>query len=252
MSSNRRSPTAAELVILLTFTLYGTAILNPVFLQELLGYDASTAGLVMAPRGFGTMFAMLVLGTLSRRGYDTRGLVGIGFAIVAVAMWEMAGLNLASDTYRIVWPTVLQGIGTGLIFPGLSAAALSSLPRHRKGYAASLCAVTRNLGAALGTSYLTTMLIWQQQVRQSYLVEHVLVFSLIRITPMPSSQMGLAQQLAAGQNQGMMLLYRLVQRQAMMLSFNDIYRLLCVIMLILIPTFLFLQRDMRNAPAGGH
>ncbi|MBV8771909.1 MAG: MFS transporter, partial [Deltaproteobacteria bacterium] len=209
------------------------------------------AGLVMAPRGFGTMFAMLLLGTLSRRGFDTRFLVGIGFGLVAVAMWKMAGLNLQSDTFRIVWPTVLQGVGTGLVFPGLSAAALSSIPRQRMGYAASLYAVTRNLGAAIGTSYLTTMLIRQQQVRQSYLVEHVSIFSLMRI-PAVGARTDLAQQLAAGQQQGILMLYHAVQRQAMMLSFNDIYRLLCVMMLVLIPTFLFLQRDLRNAPAGGH
>ncbi len=252
MLSDRSFTLPVSLVILLTFTLYGTAILNPVFLQELLGYDAEKAGLVMAPRGFGTMFAMLLLGTLSRRGLDTRFLVGIGFALVAAAMWEMAGLNLQSDTFRIVWPTVLQGIGTGLVFPGLSAAALSSMPRERMGYAASLYAVTRNLGAAIGTSYLTTMLIRQQQVRQSYLVEHVSIFSLMRIPPMGNAQTDFAQQLSAGQHQGMLLLYHAVQRQAMMLSFNDIYRLLCVMMLILIPTFVFLQRDLRNASAGGH
>jgi MFS transporter, DHA2 family, multidrug resistance protein len=251
MLSDRNFTLPVSLVILLTFTLYGTAILNPVFLQELLGYDAMKAGIVMAPRGFGTMFAMLLLGTLSRRGFDTRPLVGIGFGLVAVAMWEMAGLNLESDTFRIVWPTVLQGLGTGLVFPGLSAAALSAMPRQKMGYAASLYAVTRNLGAAIGTSYLTTMLIRQQQIQQSYLVEHVSIFSLIRIPAMGTAG-DLAQQLAAGQHQGMLLLYRGVQRQAMMLSFNDIYRVLCVMMLILIPTFFFLQRDLRNTPAEGH
>src|SRR5713101_8407506 len=252
MLSDRNFTLPVSLVIVLTFTLYGTGILNPVFLQELLGYTAMKAGVVMAPRGFGTMFAMLLLGTLSRRGFDTRPLVGIGFGLVAISMWEMAGLNLQADTFRIIWPTVLQGIGTGLIFPGLSAAALSSMPRQRMGYAASLFAVTRNLGAAIGISYLTTMLIRHEQVQQSYLVEHVSIFSLIRIRAMGNAQMDLAQQLAAGQHQGMILIYRAVQRKAMMLSFNDIYRVLCVMMLVLIPTFLFLQRDLRNAPAGGH
>jgi len=192
------------------------------------------------------------LGTLSRRGIDTRPLVAIGFGLVAIAMWEMAGLNLEADTFRIVWPTILQGVGTGLVFPGLSAAALSSMPRQRMGYAASLFAVTRNLGAAIGISYLTTMLIRHEQLQQSYLVEHVSIFSLVRIPAMGNVSMDLTHQLAAGQYQGMILLYRAVQRQAMMLSFNDIYRVLCVMMLLLIPTFMFLQRDLRNAPAGGH
>jgi DHA2 family multidrug resistance protein len=252
MLGNPRFSLPVTLVIFLTFTLYGTAILNPVFLQELLGYDASRAGLLMAPRGFGTMFAMLILGSLARRGFDTRFLIGIGFGLVAFAMWSMAGLNLQADSFRIIWPMVVQGIGTGLVFPGLSAAALSSMPRERMGYAASLYSVTRNLGAAIGTSYLTTLLIHREQVRQSYLTEHVSVFDLSKLS-MPGGG-DLAHQLMTGQKEGMMMLYGMVQRQAMMLSFNDIYRILCVLMLVLIPTFLFLQRDMRNAgaTAGGH
>src|SRR5215469_5834744 len=239
------------LVIFLTFTLYGTAILNPVFLQETLGYTASKAGLVMAPRGFGTMFAMIVLGSIARRGGDIRPLVGIGFILVAFAMWEMAGLNLNSDVRRIVWPTVIQGLGTGLIFPGLSAAALSSMEKFKMGRAASLYSVTRNLGAAIGTSYLTTLLIHRQQVNQSYLVEHVTVFTLPHLQ-MPGG-MNLGQEYAMGHKHGMMMLYGLVQRQAMMLSFNDIYRILCVLMIVLVPTFMFLKRDTRNLPAeAGH
>jgi len=74
----------------------------------------------------------------------------------------------------------------------------------------------------------------------------------MRIPAMGAAPASLAQELAAGKQQSVMVLYHDVQRQAMMLAFNDIYRLLCVMMLALIPTFLFLQRDLRNAPAGGH
>jgi len=245
--ADRRFTLPVTLVIFLTFTLYGTGILNPIFLQELLGYTASKAGLVMAPRGFGTMFAMLILGSLARRGFDTRILIAIGFSFVAFAMWQMAGLNLQSDTFRIVWPTILQGIGTGLVFPGLSAAALASMHRQKMQRAASLYSVTRNLGAAIGTSYLTTLLIRRQQVNQSYLVEHITVFTLPHMQ-MPGG-LNMGEEFAMGHKHGMMLLYEMVQRQAMMLSFNDIYRILCVLMMVLVPTFLFLKRDTRNLPA---
>src|SRR5260370_37120675 len=124
------------------------------------------------------MFSMSILGALARRGADIRPLVGIGFILVGFAMWEMSGLNLASDVRRIVWPTVLQGVGTGLIFPGLSAAALSSMEKFKMGRAASLYSGRPNLRAALGTSYLTTLLIHRQQVNQSYLVDHITVFTL--------------------------------------------------------------------------
>ncbi len=237
------------LVIFLTFTLYGTGILNPIFLQELLGYTASKAGIVMAPRGVGTMFSMLILGSLARRGVDYRPLIGVGFFLVAFAMWSMSGLNLQSDTFRIVWPTIIQGVGTGLVFPGLSAAALSSMEKFKMQRAASLYSVTRNLGAAIGTSYLTTLLIRRQQVRQSYLVEHVSIFTLPRLRMPGARGMDLAHQLAMGQRHGMAMIYGLVQRQSMMLSFNDIYKMLAVLMLLMIPTFFFLQRDRRNLPA---
>jgi MFS transporter, DHA2 family, multidrug resistance protein len=246
--ADRRFTLPVTLVIFLTFTLYGTGILNPIFLQELLGYSASKAGLVMAPRGFGTMFAMLILGSLARRGFDTRILIAVGFFLVSFAMFSMAGLNLQSDTYRIVWPTVLQGIGTGLVFPGLSAAALASMHRQKMGRAASLYSVTRNLGAAIGTSYLTTLLIRREQVNQSYLTEHVSAFTLSHMR-MPGRSMSLAQQMAGGHREGLAMLYGMVQRQAMMLSFNDIYRMLAVLMILMVPTFVFLQRDRRNLPS---
>ncbi len=239
------------LIIFLTFTLYGTAILNPIFMQEFLGYTAGKAGLVMAPRGVGTMLSMIMLGVLARRGFDTRFLVGVGFVLVAGAMWSLSGLTLQTDTFRIVWPTVLQGIGTGLVFPGLSAAALSWMPREKMQRAASLFSVTRNLGAAIGTSYLTTLLVRRGQVHQNYLVQHVSIFDLGNLH-LPSMGGGsIADQVAIGEMQGMQMLYGMVQRQAMMLSFNDIYRLLALLMIIMVPTVFFLQRDRRNLPAHG-
>ncbi len=252
--TNRNFTLPMSLLIFLTFTAYGTSILNPVFLQELLGYTASKAGMVMAPRGFGTMIAMLALGTIARHGYDTRPLVGVGFGLMAVALWFMAHFNLTVNVFTIVWPTIVQGIGMGLVFPGLSAAALSTIERPKMGYATSLYAMTRNLGAAIGTSSVTTLLLRREQVRQSYLVEHVSVFDFGRLqhSNLAGFSMDLVHQLATGQKQGLMMLYGLVQRQAMMLSFNDIYRFLCGLTIVAAPTFLLLRRDTRGRTREAH
>ena len=56
--------------------------------------------------------------------------------------------------------------------------------------------------------------------------------------------------MATGHREGLAMVYGMVQRQAMMLSFNDIYRMLAVLMMLMVPTFMFLQRDRRNLPAG--
>jgi len=252
--TNRNFSLPMSLLIFLTFTAYGTSILNPVFLQELLGYTASKAGLVMAPRGFGTMIAMLALGTIARKGYDTRPLVGVGFGLMAVALWFMAHFNLTVNVFTIVWPTIVQVIGMGLVFPGLSAAALSTIDRPQMGYATSLYAMTRNLGAAIGTSSVTTLLLRREQVRQSYLVEHLSVFDMSRVLNpnLPGLNTDFVHQLATGQKQGLMLLYGFVQRHAMMLSFNDIYRFLCGLMIVAAPTFLLLRRDNRGRPGEAH
>ena len=81
------------LMVAMSFALFGTGLLNPIFLQELMGYSAWKAGLVLAPRGLGTMAAMLIVGQLARYRYDTRPLIGVGFVIMAIALWTMAGME---------------------------------------------------------------------------------------------------------------------------------------------------------------
>jgi len=117
------------LLIVLTFSSYGMQILNPVFLQNLLGYTAWKAGLAMAPRGLGVMGAMFLLGGIARRGYDTRPLVMTGFLLIGAATWQLGTLNLNMAISNFTWPTLVQGIGMGLVFPNLSAAALGSIRR---------------------------------------------------------------------------------------------------------------------------
>ncbi len=207
-------------------------ILNPVFLQDLLGYTAWKAGLAMAPRGLGVMAAMFLLGGIARRGYDTRPLVAFGFCLIGVSTWTLGSLNLGMAISNFIWPTVIQGVGMGLVFPNLSAAALSSIPREQMGYAASLYSMTRNVGASIGTSVLTTILIRKEQIQQSRLVEHVSVFDAWRLSErsvrMPGAvHFNYMDQLVTGQKQGLAMLYGSVQSQATMISLNEIYRMLC-------------------------
>ena len=224
------------LLITLIFTSYGMQILNPIFLQDLLRYTSWQAGLLMMPRGLGLTAAMFFLGGIARRGYDTRPLVAFGFILVGIGLWLLGGLNLNMAVWNFVWPTVIQGIGMGPVFPNLSAAALSSIPREQMGYATSLFSMTRNVFASVGTSVLTTLLVRQQQIQQSYLVEHVSVFDAWRLSQeavrMPGASHFNLDQLIGGPRQGLAIIYGVVQGQAMMMSLNQIYRMLSGVMVI--------------------
>src|SRR5260221_4690058 len=168
------------LTIAMSFVLFGSILLNPLFLQELLGYSAWKTGLVQAPLGLCSASSMLITGQLSRFGMNTRPLVGLGFALVALGAWRMAGMNLQVSTMAVLKRNILMSFGFGMIFPNTSAAALACVSRERIGYAASLYNMLRNTGAAIGIAFMTNSLISHQQVHQSHLAEHFSIFDAWR------------------------------------------------------------------------
>src|SRR5579863_1829980 len=168
--------TAVTLTIAMSFVLFGSILLNPLFLQELMGYSAWRTGLVQAPLGLCSAFSMMLTGQLSRVGFNTRPLVGVGFTLVALGAWLMSGMNLRVSMAAVLRRNVVMSFGFGMIFPNTSAAALSCVVPERIGYAASLFNMLRNTGAAIGIAFMTNSLLSQQQIHQSRLVEHFSVF----------------------------------------------------------------------------
>jgi DHA2 family multidrug resistance protein len=246
----------AALMVTVAFSaiLFGTLLLSPVFLQELMGYDAWTAGMVQAPRGVGSMVSMMLTGNLARLGIDTTKFIGVGFTLIAIGCWFSAGYDLQCATWSIIWPMLVMGLGFGMIFPPSSAAAISCVSRERMGNAASLYNMMRNTGAAVGIAWMTNMLVSNQQLHQSRLVEHFSAFDAWRLGKLGQSMPGslafsFVPQLISGRNQGLGMVYGAIQAQSAMLSFNDIYRILALISVIMIPSFLFL-RGAKSAGGG--
>jgi DHA2 family multidrug resistance protein len=235
--------------------LFGTLLISPIFMQEFLGYTPWISGLVQAPRGLGSMTGMLLVGQVSRRGHDTKGFVGVGFALVALATWIMSGWNLQASMWAVAWPPVIMSLGFGMIFPTISAAALSGIKPERMGYAASLYNMMRNTGAAIGIAYMTNILVRHQQVHQAILAEHFSVFDAWRLSRAPSMRpgapsFGYLQQLMTGQKRGLGMVYGMVQSQSSMLAFNDIYRMLAGLSLLMVPAFLLLRGGTRSSSAA--
>jgi len=200
---------------------------------------------------------MLLIGQLARLRYDTRPLVGLGFVVMAGALWTMGQWNLDVSMWVVLWPSLMMGLGMGMIYPTLSATTLSCVERERMGDAASLYSMVRNTGAAVGITFMTTMLVNHEQLHQSRLAEHFSVFEAWRMSNgarhVPgSTAFHYLPQMITGQKQGIAGVYQMIQAQAAILSFNDIYRLLAFAMMLLIPSFLLLRRMGEPATNAAH
>ena len=138
------------------FIVYGLSLLNPLFFQELLGYSPWKSGIVVLPRGFGSVVGMLLVGQLSRHAFDTRWLVGLGFVVLAYALWAMSSWTLDVSIESVRCVMILSGLGTALIFPVMSKATLACVEKPRMGYAASLYGMMRNTGGGAESRWSAT------------------------------------------------------------------------------------------------
>ena len=104
--------TGVFLMAVLGFVLYGSIVILPIWLQTLMGYPATQAGLTMAPRGLGSMIAMPLVGIILPR-FDARKLLATGLLMGAFSTWQFAQMNLNVGYWDLFWPQFMQGVGTG-------------------------------------------------------------------------------------------------------------------------------------------
>src|SRR5947199_6318291 len=114
-------------------------------------------GLVTAPRGVGTMIAMLVVARLVGR-IDTRLIILTGLAITVAAMWQMTGFSLQMGMGPVITSGVLQGFGLGFVFTPLSIVTFSTLPRHIMTQGTAIFSLMRNIGGSIGISIVVALL----------------------------------------------------------------------------------------------
>jgi len=151
------------------------ALLAP-YLQNLANYPVSTAGLVMAPRGVGTMVAMLLAGRLSNR-IDARVVMLAGIALLADSMLRMAGWTPDVSESSMVVTSLVQGFGFGLVFTPLSIIAFATLPVEFRVDGTAFFSLVRNVGSAIGISVTSALLTQNTQIVHSQIAESVTPFN---------------------------------------------------------------------------
>lgn len=138
--------------------LYGVMVILPIFLQDHMGYEAQTAGLVMAPQGLGAMVSMWLAGRLLHHHVNPRILVVSGVALGSFGSWLTLFYNLHISPGWIVWPGVIRGLGLGLISIPLFTIAFSTLTREQTAEGSGIFNLMRNLGGSVGIAFITTII----------------------------------------------------------------------------------------------
>jgi DHA2 family multidrug resistance protein len=232
------------------FVLYGSTVLLPLLMQELLGYTATHAGITNLPRGMASFLFMPLVGYLTGK-VDARKLLGAGFLVTALAMYLISLFSLGVASSNFWLPLTLQGAGLGLIFVPLTTVTNDPVPRERMGNATSIFNLMRNVGASIGISMVETMQVRRAQTHLNILGKYVNPGNPVArqtIDGMRALFMAQGKDAATANRQAYAAVRATVQQQAAMLSYNDTFRFLAGTFLLMLP-LVFLMRKAKKGKA---
>ena len=241
--ANRNFAVGTSLMIAMGIVLYGTIAMLPLFLQTLMGYPAVESGMAVSPRGFGAITSMLIVGRLINR-IRGRYLVMFGFSVLAYSIYLFTRINLEISISSIVWPNIISGFAMGFIFVPLTTMALGTLSNEQMGNASGVFNLMRNTGGSVGIAAVTTMLARGAQVHQAMMVSHLTPYD-----PAVQQRVGAMVARGASTQQAYAGIYGTLVRQATVLSYIDIFRVLSFLCLLCIPATLLFERVKRKSGA---
>jgi DHA2 family multidrug resistance protein len=250
---NRGFLISTSLMFTLGVILFGTTLLVPQMLQELFGYTAQEAGMVLSPGGIAVILLLPLVGTLISKT-DTRYLIAFGFAVTSIGLLRFSHLTLDISFSDAMWARVLQACGLAFLFVPINTVAYAGMPREKSNAISGITNLARNIGGSVGISFVTTFLVRRAQYHQSVLVSHVdkysdVVRSTIDGTTNALIQHGSAPATASRQAYGS--LYHTLSRQAHFLGYVDAFWLLAVFSACMVPC-VFLMNRARPSGAAAH
>src|SRR4051812_30914190 len=243
------------LMTVLGFVLYGSTVLVPLMLQTLLGYPAVKAGIVMLPRGLGSFLAMPLVGLLMSK-IEPRRLLGSGIIIASLSFWKFSHLSLDAGYWDFFIPLIVQGSAMGLLFVPLTTITNDPIPKEEIGNATSLFNLMRNIGASIGIASVTTILARHQQTHINILGSHVTSYDQPTERVIRSLIAGF---ISGGSDpptatrQAYAALAGIVNRQAYMLAFNDAFRFMMIMFMLMLPLIFIMKKPQhKGGPVVGH
>ncbi|HUJ75903.1 MAG TPA: DHA2 family efflux MFS transporter permease subunit [bacterium] len=242
MMKDRNFLCGIALAFMVGIVLLATVALLPPMLQDLMAYPVITTGFIMAPRGIGTMIAMMVVGRLVTR-VDLRLLMLGGLLVTAYSLWSMGNYSLDMDWWPVAWVGLIQGVGLGFVFVPLSTLTFATLPARLRTEAAAFYNLTRNVGSSVGISVVTALLARNVQINHATLAS--------RITAENVGLWSEVMHMDLSRGAGLAALNAEITRQSAMIGYLNDFRLMCWITLLSTPLLLLIRKpSYRSAPAG--
>jgi DHA2 family multidrug resistance protein len=238
------------------FVLNSTTVMIPQFVQQILGYNATNAGLILMGGGFVLMVMMPIVGNLIRV-VQPKYLMFVGLLITSMAMFHLTGFNTEVSFNHLAMARIFQCIGLPLFFVPLNTIAYSDLPPGKSNNASALMNLMRNLGGGVGISVAITLLERRTQMHTNRLASHTSMFDPMfrdRLASMTHLFISRGYGPNEAHTQALMMLYRTVEQQAAMNSYLDVFKVMAVGCLSVVGLVLFLRKINHGtkAPDGAH
>ncbi|PJA24767.1 MAG: EmrB/QacA family drug resistance transporter [Alphaproteobacteria bacterium CG_4_10_14_0_2_um_filter_63_37] len=233
--SDRNFLTGMTFMFIMGVVLLATMALLPPYLMNLMHYPVVDTGLVMVPRGLGSMFSMALVGRLVGK-YDPRILIAIGFGFVSESLWEMSYFNLEIGMGPLIWTGVVQGLGLGFIFVPLQTIAFATLPPPLRTEAAGLFNLIRNIGSSIGISIIMVVFSRSVQINHAELGAFVTPFNPLAQAPLLPPPWGI------DSPAGLAMIDLEINRQAAMIGYTNDFLLMGVLTVAVMPLLLLMKR----------
>ncbi|MBI3137767.1 MAG: DHA2 family efflux MFS transporter permease subunit [Sphingobacteriales bacterium] len=238
------------LSFILGFGLYGSTFIIPLYTQATLGWTATQAGMLMVPAALTTAFMMPMIGRLLQAGMKQQYLAAAGMAIFFVfCFWGYKILTPDTSSDNFFWMLIMRGVAMGLLFIPITTMSLSTLKGREIGEGAAFTGMMRQLGGSFGIALITTFMAQQQVVHRSDLVSRLDVNSpavQTRVEAMQHSFMAKGEATNTALQSAYKALDYSVTKQAMVLSYMDVFMWIGILFLVCIPFVLMVKNKQKG------
>ena len=159
-------------MVVIGAALYSTTVMIPQFLQEMLGYTATEAGLALSAGGLVLILMFPIVGYLGQK-IDPRLMITWGFSLLTIGIWRIGGLYLGITFWDAASWRVVMVLGMPFLFVPISVMSYVGVPQEKNNEVSGMTALARNIGGSLGISFISTMLVRRAQTHQRILASHV-------------------------------------------------------------------------------